>query len=866
VKNKFKENIPAFTFGGPVVLPKLYDGRGKTFFFVAGQWDRYSANNSTTFSAVPTEAGVATLSPLAASCPNLASFLGLLGPARGTPGTGSANISIALPSAVAASSCGGGQRTGQLVQVGQYVRNNARVVLDNNHQVKVDHRVSDRQNMSFRWLWDSNNDTDGNTGINPAFDIPFRGKTMSGTFNDVYSITNNAINEFRFSYTRFNYGWFFDAPASLGATTPDIQITSLSSLAVSSTFPQGRIANSWQYQDTVGWSKGRHSMRFGAEFLRQLAKQVAPFNGRGIVQYSSSASNAFTGGAITGLANFIDNFSGTNSNPVQISFGSGLYRPNLFTYAFFAQDSWKVRHDLTVNLGLRYENFGQPANIFKYPAFVGYADADILSSQKVNNDNNNFAPSVGFAYNPAWKNGFAHFFSGDGKLVIRGGYQVSYDTWFNNLLSNMAAGSPNALSNTATPGVSNGATPRGRANLSAILPTLVPVAVTPYSNQTNMFDKNIRNPYYHRISLGFQRELPSSMVMELAYVGTLGRQLFFTNPLNPAVVNATGDGSALQPAQPGCPSPCLQRVFSNRGLIQIRDSGLTSNYNAMQLQVRRKYAQTPLGGMTFSSSYTWSRSMDVLSETFATNSSGQNPSRSPVFGPLKSIDYAPSDNDRRHAWVTAMHWDVRGPKHGFFGQVFGGWAVAPIITVQSGTPFTVLNGFDRDLDGSSLGDRPDIGNWNAPINTRARVVAASVCPTGLQNPAVGTAAGAGCVTANDVRFVQVTAYSPTSPNMAGRNAFFTTGMFQMDANILKTFNLSERFKFEYRAEIFNVTNNENLNTPLSAASNNRNITSAVGTNFLNYDLVNYNGINGTYGGINGNSDNRGIRMGLKVIF
>jgi outer membrane receptor protein involved in Fe transport len=831
LKNKFKENIPAFTIGGPVMIPHLYNGKDKTFFFVAGQWDRYSENSSTSFSAVPTDAGVATLQALAGSCPNVATYLALLGPARGGSAIGASNIPINVPAAMAGTTCNGTDRTGQVVQVGNYVRGAARVFLDNNHQVKIDHRASDKQNMSFRWLWDSNSDTSGNTGINPAFDIPFQGKTMGGTMNHVYSISNNMVNEFRFSYTRFNYGWFFTDPTSLGAITPDIQITSLSSLAVSSTFPQGRIANSWQYQDTVGWTKGKHSFRFGAEFLRQIAKQVAPFNGRGIVQYSSSSTN----GAVTGLANFIDNFGGQNTNPVQISFGSGLYRPNLFTYSFFAQDSWKLRSDLTLNLGLRYENFGQPANIFKYPAFVGYSDADILSTKKVNQDNNNFGPSIGFAYNPRWSSGLGGFLSGDGKLVIRGGYSVVYDTWFNNLLSNMAAGSPNAAANVAVASVSNATTPRGRANLSAILPTLVPTPITPLSQATSIFDQNIRNPYYHRMSFGFQREMPGKMVMDLSYVGSLGRQLFYTNPINPTLPNATFTSTGA-------------RVHANRGLVQIRDSGLTSSYHAMQLLVRRKYLDTPVGGIGFTSAYTWSRNLDVLSETFATNSSPQNPSRSPLFGPLKAVDWGPSDNDRTHVWVNAMLWNLRGPKHGILGQVLGGWSVSPIITLQSGTPFTIINGTDRDFDGSSLGDRAQISNPSAPLNTRAKVVTAATCATGYQNPAVGTAVGVGCVTPQDVHWIQVTTYSPLSNE--GRNSNRTPGYFNMDANILKTFSVTERFKLEYRAEIFNITNNENFDTPVS--STNRNVTAATGTNFLNLGLL--------------NGGSRTMRMGLKVIF
>lgn len=837
VKTKFKENIPAFTIGGPVVIPKFYDGHNKTFFFAAGQWDRYSAGgNPTDFPKVPTAAGVATLQALAATCPNVARFLDLLGSTRGASGTSTtSSIGIALPAAYAATSCGGGDRAGLSVEVGPYSRLAQRIVLDNNHLIRIDHVASDKQNMSFRWLWDSYQDTDGNIGINSAFDIPYKGKTMSGNFNHAYMIRNNLLNEFRFSYTRNNYGWFFTDETSLGATTPDISITGLTNLAVASTYPQGRVGNSFQYQDTMGWTKGKHSFRFGGEIMRQLSVQVAPFNGRGQLTYSNS-----TAVGISALANFIDDYSGTpGANPVAISFGSGKYWPNLFTWTLFFQDSWKIRNDLTINAGLRYENFGQPANRFKYPAFVGYKDEDVSSTQKIDEDNNNFGPSVGFSWAPRWSNGVLGFLSGEGKGVLRGGYQVSYDTWYNNLLSNMAAGSPNALGNQNV----TSAYARGVEDVSNVFDSLVPVAINPYTTQQSMFSKHIRNPYYHRFSLGVQRELPSSVVVDLSYVGTLGRQLFFTNPLNPGVPNAAGTAAATQSTAYGTQT---LRKYPNRGLIQIRDSGLTSNYNAMQLQVRRRLGQTYVGGLMLSSAYTWSRNMDVLTETFATYSSPQNPSRSPAWGiPLRSLDYGPADNDRRHVWSTAMMWDVRGPKKGILGQVFGGWSVSPLITITSGTPFTIINGIDRDMDGSSLGDRVNIGNPNAPITSRAKWVPATTCASRLQNPV-----GGACVTANDVHWVQIGTYSVGDPKQARRNQNYTGGFFTVDTNILKKFTVTERVKLEYRAEIFNLTNEQNFDTPVSAT--NRNVNAAGTYDFLNYGLT--------------NGGSRTMRMGLKVIF
>jgi hypothetical protein len=828
LKNKFKENIPAFTIGGPVVIPHLYNGRDKTFFFGAGQWDRFSQNSTTTFGAIPTALGVGTLQALAGACPNVASYLTLLGSVRGSNGTGSALVPISLPAQVASTSCSGGARAGQQIEVGQSVRNAPEVVLDNNHLIRIDHVASQKQNLLFRWLYDdTSDDLGGNVGINPQYDVPFKARTLGANFNDTYSIRNNLVNEFRFGFVRANIGFFLPSQTSLGATTPDLNITGLSNLTLGPTFPQGRISNNFQYQEAMTFIKGKHAIKGGVEILRQLAVQVAPFNGRGQNFYNTSANNAFTGGQISALANFIDNYGGTNGGPV-ISFGSGKYRPNLFTWTLYAQDTYKFSPNLTVNYGLRYENFGQPANIFKYPAFVGYGDTDISSTAKVNPDNNNFGPSVGFSYSPHWGD---HSIA-NGSTVIRGGYQVTYDTFFNNLLSNMAAGSPNALANTPIISSSTATTPRGAGNISSILPTLVPVPINPYTPENSIFRQGIRNPYYHHFSLGVQHQFQGNIVLDVSYVGTLGRQLFYTNNLNPSLPNPTFTGSGSLSTVYGNQT---LRLFPNRGSVQIRDSGLTSNYNSLQVQVRRRAIDTPAGKLSFSSSYTWSKNLDVITEVFGTNSSPQDASHSPAFGiPLRKLDYGPSDNDRRHVSSTIVQLQARGPQNRILNEFLGGWSVAPILTVQSGTPYTVINGFDRAFEGAGNFSRPNIGNIKAPVNTRGQVVATSVCATGLQNPSIGTAPNTGCVTANDVHFVQVTSYSPTSPLIEARNANFTTRYLDLDANVLKTFKITERVGFELRGEFFNITNNQNLDTP----SQNRNTTTQNGINFLNTSIQN----------------------------
>lgn len=843
LKSKFKENIPAFTIGGPVYIPHIYDGRSKTFFFAAGQWDRFSSGGAQQTFTIPTDAGVATLQSLAATCPNVALYLNVIGNERGSVTSGASSIPISLPAQVASSSCGGGARTGQAVQVGNFIRTVPSLSLDNNHQIRVDHIASEKQSLMFRWLYDDTTQTAQNIGLIPAFDSNFQGRTMNAAFNDTYVISNSWTNEFRFSYERFNFFFPLADPNGLGSTLPEFNIGGtglgastgiVSNLGVSATFPQGRVANSFQYQDAMSKVVGRHSFRFGGAILRQLAAQVAPFNGRGQYAFAPSTNNAFTGGAISALANFIDNVSGPEGGVATILFGSGKYRPNLFTWSLFFQDNWKATQNLTLTAGLRYENFGQPANIFKFPAFTGFGNSNVNDGQRVNQDNNNFGPSVGFAYSPKWDNGFLGRLTGNGKSVIRGGYQLSYDTFYNNLLSNIAGASPNALSNLTITAVSAAATPRGVSGVSNIIPTLSPQPITPLTSINSVFNQNIRNPYTNRFSLGVQRETYGQMVIDVSYVGALSRQLFYTDPLNPFLPNATLTATGA-------------RLFPNRGPIQIRTSGANANYNGLQIGVRKPLLNTFLGEIGFTSNYTWSRNMDILTETFGTNSSPQNPSRSPVLANINSLDYGPSDNDRRHIFVSTLQWNIRGPKQGFLGQIAGGWAFTPIITLQSGTPYTPINGLDRDFDGSTLGDRPDIGNPNAPVTSRAQPVSLATCASGLFNPDTGS-----CTTANAVHWIAVPGFNPPTAQTARRNSVYTTGLVNVDADVLKTFRLSERWKLEYRAEIFNLMNTENFNTPVAGRLNVD--TTAAGT-FNNPALL-----TGT------NAGNRTMRMGLKVIF
>jgi len=355
-----------------------------------------------------------------------------------------------------------------------------------------------------------------------------------------------------------------------------------------------------------------------------------------------------------------------------------------------------------------------------------------------------------------------------------------------------------------------------------------------------------------RYSFGVQHEIKNNLIVDLSYVGSQSRKLFYSIELNPRIPDALGNaGNRLNPLE---------------GSRTVRDSGATSNYNGMQLEVRSRSKNYAFGSLLYSSSYTWSKTMDVSSETFATSGQGSAyaSSRWSVLGKHGMLlDYGVSDLDRRQRWITSVQWDIRGPKNGIAGQVLGGWSLAANIPLMSGTPYSVLNGYDRDGDGSSAADRPDIGNASAPITSRA--VIASTWTTALPGGGTATAlCGASglfnpdtsaCTTADKVHWV-MTAGVPGA-HTEKRNGVTTPGLIGLDMNLLKKFRIREGINFEARAEVFNLLNHYNFNYPPNGPNAlGMRLDQAVGSFLPARTQIDY------YTG----PGSRTIRLGAKLIF
>lgn len=775
----FNQNIFGFTVGGPII-------KNKTFAFGGYQRNMFRSTNNYSF-VIPTDAAVTRLRALFSNNPRLNLYLNAIGSLRGTANP----VTIALGPDAANVDRGS-------VQFGTVVVGLASPSTNTQWLTRLDHSFSERHQIAGRYT--SNRSLNSPSGVNfPGYIFDSVGKSQNFLVSDTYTINSNWTNEFRFSFGQIKFDFPIAESKSVpeAKTLPNFSIPNVSTPGIQTNIPQFRHADNYLFQGTQTYIAGKHTFRYGFEFLKQVAQQRPPFVERGAYTYTN------VGTTYSGFVNFLEDFSGPSGSASR-NFGDPIYNPNLFRHSYFIQDTWKITPALSLTPGLRYENFGQPANsAFKFPAYAGPDPAQFTVPNQVNSDNNNFGPSLGLAWSPAYSSGLMGRLFGDRKMVVRGGYQVSYDTFFNNLLSNMAADTPNTI-NTIVNGASTG---RGTANWLAALPTTARTPDALRDGQTSVFDKNIRSPYTQRWSLGIQRELPGRMKFDVSYVGTGSHKLFTNEDINYRKADNT-------------------RVYPALGVRRIRSSQGNANYHGLQTQLDKRFSK----GLDFSIAYGFSRSIDSTSEVFNTTASVSLTSVPIALGGLK-LDRGLSDYHRKHRFTIAYTYELPGPKKGLLHYPFGGWAVSGITSFQSGAPYTIFNGFDRNNDGNAT-DRPDIGNPNAPINTRAVIVAATVCSTGFRNPDTQA-----CVNRGDVRWVQGTG----APNAStvGRNTLFTGAQKNWDMTIFKNFRVTETKRLELRLEAFNIFNNPQFfNVPSANVVTSLGPSTGRASRFLNRDYTN----------------------------
>jgi hypothetical protein len=672
------ENVFGYAIGGRIIKNKL-------FFFQTTQWDRERQTANGSILTLPTANGVATLQSLG----NNANVNFLLAAMNGLRGS---STNLAKPIDL-----GSGRG---LVEMGFVERSGIGVVSNSRTEnVRADWLAGEKDSFSARYIR-------SDSAFNPdlfnfpsqlqPFDSQQGGPSQTIGTTWVHTFSARAVNEFRASFTEINFA--FSPTAATAAnplfSSPQISIAGLPALGFPSNLPQGRGHKTWQYQDALSYSIGKHTFKAGGDVAHLAVVDQIPFNSRGTITYAPCSPNPpATTCTFTALANFVDDFAGTGG-AINKVFGSPVTRPFVTTYAPYVQDTWRVTTNFTLDLGMRYEYWGAPENTLLFPALntgVGVGLPGFTLSNFPNmyaspqkSDLNNFAPRVGFAYTPRI---FNRIFGHD-KTVIRGGYGLFYDGLFTNILDNTGGANPNAVAFTSTSNTANNG--RGIANATAVLAGAQAV-LNPLGSVTTVAS-NLVNPLTHQWNLDIQRELPGGVIVTAAYVGTRGEHLFESQAFNPRV-----NGGA--------------RMNPNFGPVTVRDNAGDSIYHGGQLTVERRFSH----GLLLHGAYTYSKLLDDGSDVFGPQGGNTINRNDFAQNPLcQKCDRGPSIFDVRHRLVASYIWDLPYIHNssnlltGALKAVTRDWTISGTTTAQTGFAGTPFLGVDINGDGSVFNDRPII--------------------------------------------------------------------------------------------------------------------------------------------------------------
>jgi outer membrane receptor protein involved in Fe transport len=673
-----------------------------------------------------------------------------------------------------------------------------------------DRPIDDLTLVPFNWLltfgW---NRTFSTTLLND-----FRFNVTRWSFNQVTSSSNTNFgipfyNVFDFGIPGF--GCCLNAGATQGGNTPGI-------------FAQTTV----DFRDTVTKLFGNHSIKFGVDIDKNFNNNNEEGGARPLFQFSSFLD----------FANDAPQFESITVDPRTGSLPNGKRNFRTSIYALFVQDDWKLRPNLMLNLGLRWEYFSpltETNNLISNYVMGpnGETDGRVVAGKRLyNSDYHNFGPRLGFAWSPTRFNN---------KVVVRGGFGINYNRIYDNILDPVRFNTPFAAQYgqcCAGPGTS-----AASVGIDYVLGT----SKSPFSYPANPFlafgvdpvtgglcantgctsdrqvtiwgsKPNLPNAYVYTYSLGAQWEFIRDTTLQLGYAGSSSHHLIRAvdlNRLNPGdtfddvfdfTQNSGSNGLPCGPTNPTCTAPHLtgNPNFSN---VFFPLADVNANYNALLLRMTHRFSH----GFLLTGSYTFSKSLDFSSYEIGPQQD---------YPANQKLDYGPSDYDARHYVVIAGVWNlpIFRSRHDMVGKTLGGWNVSGVFTYHTGFPWTPVSFGPQNNNPVGDSYRPDrptsyAGTCNnSPSNID---FINGVCPT--TNTRTGTAPNdpnfptllTNCSAGTDNCFT--TAFPRGGPPI-GRNSFPGPHFHQFDFSFAKDFGVPklENGALQFRANLFNALNTLNL--------------------------------------------------------
>lgn len=781
-----KENQVGFTFGGPLTLPVFGEGdnlvwKGTDRTFIFGDYQRWSDRSlvsGPTLNGAPTAAGRAVLQSVVGDRPQVQALLRSV-PA-GIPNGTFATFTLPGPS----------DQTHR-VELGDFTGSSLFVFDDHQGSLRLDQRFNEKNFFYARYRFDSQDSSGGGQVTPPGLTTvnESRSSALAIVLNTV--LTSRSSNETRLAWVQFSSRG--DAQFPLSKTIPAMNIAGLGivpsnaqgarlALGFPNNLPGFREHDTYQITDAFSYVADRHSMKFGVELRRTDARLLGILNTRGTVNYASPSAPP---GQPVDISNFVNDIAQSPTKNFLLAGGDseGFYRWHEF-YAY-AQDEWRIRANLTLTFGVRYEYPGDPFN------YLRELNGRILAANGNNpvfrlgplpqTDVNNLMPRIGFNWNPRTsKKGIIGFFTGGDKLVVSGGYSRTYDPIFMNLYVNMGISFPFV----ATPRM-----PTTDAFL-AVRDTTVPDLSQASLFTRTVLSGDIRSPATDQISIETQRELTKDLVMKVGYIRTRGTGLLQIVDGNPCL-----------------PLPTCTRVNPNLGIISLTTNSASSTYDALQVSLTKRLSRSFSAGLH----YTWSTLIDDVTDVFAASSS-ESPLSQNSFD--RRADRARSGYDRPHRVTGNFVYELPFYQHGTgsTAKSFGGWQLNSFFTFQSGAPFTVRLGSDPTGSGNPI--RPNL-NTNLDLSS---LTISEILVAGGANLFRGLSPG-------------------QRVGNAGRNILRSDGINLVDFGIIKNTRLSENVRIQLRADMFNAFNSRNFGIPNGVLNSGANFLNQWATNGGNRRIV-----------------------------
>jgi hypothetical protein len=798
--------------GGPVVIPGLYNGTSRTFFFA--DYAGLSETRGLTFvNSVPTaEARLGDFSNFRDAAGNVIVIYDPL-TTRIDPATGR-TVRDPFPGNIIPQDrfnpAGGNVASIYPLPNGpgnfnNYTSTTNRETTDHSYSGRIDHSLSETDSFFVRFNYgkfklDAPQGQAACCLPTPAdaaarFDLgPYvagiqntRLTTHGASFNYTKVLRSTLVNELRVGYARtvpstFQSDFGTQAATSLGIqginvtefTTglPNINITDMTGISGGPAFlPVNPKQFHYQVEDALVWLRGRHSLKVGYRFVDRWPSPFTNTDTRSSINFTNSfVNNPLTNSGGTGLAALLLGYINSASRGFLLE----PYTLRTQEHGAFIQDDWKVNRRFTINAGLRYEVFtadteeeNRLTNFDPVELRLIYAGED-GASRSVNKktDMNNFAPRLGMTYD----------LFGDGRTILRTGFGITYfpeQASASNLLGQQ-------VPYTISQNVASETNPLSFANVPTLTNPFPPIQqIKPRTTE----ELNLANPrvlghafdnvtsYAEQWHLGIERQLFSSMAVELAYAGSAGKHLLFC--YNP---NEVQPGAGTQASR-----RLIQPLANVSNMLQC-DPRNRSTFHSGQLKVTQRFTN----GLQFLLSYTYGKALDYGGSAASGGGAVGNPQ---TVTNLRA-GHGPAGFDVRHRLVVSHVYELPwGPGRrwlsggGLLGQIVGGWQLAGITTVTTGRPFTVF--------------------LNQGVNNGAPSWPNRIGDGRLDDPTV------------DLWFdtADFVAPPPNTYGDSGRGILYAPGHVNFDTSLSKRFSLFGQTNAEFRWDAFNLFNHPGFGFP-----------------------------------------------------